>query len=349
LHCDPTSSHYLKLVLDAIFVPTGGDFQNEIAWCYGSGGASKRHFSRKHDILFFYTKGAYYTFNVDGVREPYSSPEKVEFKVIGDKRYQRKNPLGRIPFDWWQMPILTNTAKERLGYPTQKPEALLERIIEASSNEGDTVLDAYCGCGTTIAVAQHLKRKWIGIDITYQAIALILERIEDQFSKEALDAITLDGIPSDIDSAKALAHKQDDRVRKEFEKWSVLTYTNNRAIIHQKKGADGGVDGVAYFLTSHSGNAKIIFQVKSGKVGRGDIAKLRGDMQRESAALAVFITLEHPTGPMIAEAKAAGRYYHEIMDRHYDTIAIMAIQDILDRQRLSIPLNFEVIRSAQRK
>ncbi len=172
-------------------------------------------------------------------------------------------------------------------------------------DEGDTVLDAYCGCGTTIAVAQELNRQWIGIDITYQSIALVLRRLEAQFGKEAVSTITLDGIPRDMASAQALANKKDDRVRKEFEKWAVMTYTGNRAVINEKKGADAGIDGVAYFRTNNTDNAKIILQVKSGGVGRGDIATLHGDMQREAAAMAVLITLQPPTAPMNAEAKAA--------------------------------------------
>ena len=173
------------------------------------------------------------------------------------------------------------SGNEYLGYPTQKPEALLERLILAASNDGDVVLDAYCGCGTTVAVAQRLKRVWTGIDITYQSISLVLRRLEQKFGKVVLNKIVLDGIPRDMNSANALAHKQDDRLRKEFEKWAALTYTNNRAIINDKKGADAGIDAIAYFLTGKSDNAKIIFQVKSGAVKRGDIATLRGDMERE--------------------------------------------------------------------
>lgn len=348
LHCDPTSSHYLKLILDSIFVSQDGEYQNEIAWCYGSGGASKRHFSRKHDTIFFYTKSDDYTFNVDEVREAYSSPHKsMTPKVVGDKEYTKMNPLGRIPFDWWQIPILTNSAKERLGYPTQKPEALLERIIEASSNKGDIVLDAYCGCGTTVAVAERLGRNWIGIDITYQSIALILHRLEGH--GDALDSVILNGIPKDMKSAVALANKQDDRLRKEFEKWAVLTYSSNRARINDKKGADDGIDGVAFFQTSKDENAKIIFQVKSGKVARGDIAKLRGDMEKSGAALGVFITLEQPTKPMIETAKAAGIYTHTLMQRDYDRIQIVTVQDIIEGgKRLNMPMSHEVLKQAEK-
>jgi ubiquinone/menaquinone biosynthesis C-methylase UbiE len=351
LHCDPNASHYLKLVLDAIFVPNGGDFQNELIWSYKSGGASKKRFAKKHDVIFFYTKSKdTWTFNAQKERSYMMHKygfKKSDFQIDTETGLQYSMVFSR---DVLEIPSVGSDTAERLGYPTQKPEALLERIIASSSNEGDIVLDAYCGCGTTIAVAQKLKRKWVGIDITYQSIALMISRLEGQFGQEVLSDITLGGVPSDMASAHALAHKQDDRVRKEFEKWAVLTYTNNRAVINNKKGADGGIDGVAYFLTSTSGNAKIIFQVKSGKVGRGDIAKLHGDMERESAAMAVFITLEPPTTPMIAEAKAAGLYHHEFMDRSYDRIEIVSIQDIIDRKKeLNIPLNYEVIKSAQRK
>jgi hypothetical protein len=236
------------------------------------------------------------------------------------------------------------------GYPTQKPEALLERIIKASSNEGDVVLDAYCGCGTTVAVAQRLNRKWIGMDITYQSISLVLRRLEHKFGKKILDSITTDGIPRDMKSALALAHKKDDRLRKEFEKWAVLTYTNNRAIINEKKGADAGIDAVAYFMTGSKDNAKIIFQVKSGGVKRGDIATLRGDMGREAAALAVLITLEDPSQPMIDEAKKAGHYKHPIMGHSFDTISIVTVNEIVeDEKRLEIPMSLEVVAAAKRQ
>ncbi len=260
------------------------------------------------------------------------------------------NPAGTPVDDVWDIPIINPLSAERLGYPTQKPEALLRRVIAASSNVGDTILDAFCGCGTTVAVAQTLNRRWIGIDITYQSISLILRRLENHFGKEVLTTISLDGIPRDMDSARALANKQDDRVRKEFEKWAVLTYTNNRAVINEKKGADAGIDGIAYFRTNNTDNAKIVLQVKSGGVGRGDIAKLRGDMQREAAAMAIFITLESPTGPMLNEAKGAGLYHHELMGRNYDAIQIMTVKEIVEQgKRLDIPMSLEVLKEAQAK
>ena len=386
LHCDPTASHYLKLMLDSIFIPTGGDYRNEIVWRRTTNSGSSKSIARRYpansDILLFYTKSAEYKFAHS--REEYSDKYKSRFtkqdergfyysdnlktysqerleKLIADNRIEfTSNGKPRVKnylhegkgmiFDniWVDINSLNSQAQERLGYPTQKPEALLERIIQTSTNPGDTVLDAYCGCGTTIAVAQRLGRAWIGMDITYQSISLILRRLEAQFGKQALDTLTLNGIPRDMASAVALSHKKDDRVRKEFEKWAVLTYSNNRAIINEKKGADAGVDGIAYFQTGHEDNAKIIFQVKSGGVGRGDIAKLHSDMLREGAAMAVFLTLEPPTGPMKAEAKGIGTYHHDLMGRSYDKVQIVTVQEIIEEgKRLEIPMSLEVLKKAQ--
>lgn len=347
LHCDPTASHYLKLVLDAVFCSRGGDFQNEIVWSYQTGGASKRRYARKHDIILFYTKSDNFTFNSYAIKEP-----RTEKSI---KRAQNPNgarisadDVNKLPTDVFQISALNPMAIERLGYPTQKPEALLERIIAASTNEGDIVLDAYCGCGTTIAVAERLNRRWIGIDITYQSISLILRRLEAQYGREIISTIYLDGIPKDMNSAYALAHKQDDRVRKEFEKWAVLTYSNNRAIINDKKGGDKGIDGTAFFLTDKDENAKIVFQVKSGNVGRGDVSKLNNDRMREGAELAVFLTLEPPTRGMIDEANSAGVYNHALMGRNYPHIQIVTIEDIVEQhKRLDIPMGLEVLKKAQ--
>ncbi|MCL1893975.1 MAG: restriction endonuclease [Holophagaceae bacterium] len=249
---------------------------------------------------------------------------------------------------WDDLPALHSQDAERLGYPTQKPEALLERIIKASSNEGDVVLDAYCGCGTTVAVAERLKRQWIGIDITYHSVSLILKRLEETF-KGIGKKIILDGVPRDLESATALAEKKDDRLRKEFEKWAVLTYTNNRGIINEKKGADAGIDGEVGFMTGRDENAKMVLQVKSGNVGRGDIAKLNSDMQREGAVLATLITLQKPTAPMLKEAKQIGTYHHTVMGKDYDKIQIVTIEEMLSGKRMELPLAMEVVKAAKSK
>lgn len=362
LHCDPTASHYLKLILDAIFVANGGDYRNEIIWAYESGGRPKQDFGRKHDIIFRYTKSRQWMFNSDDIRLSRQLTRHNHMKRgvdedgrvfhsirSGGKIYKYYDDEGVIPSDvWTEFSHLQQKDPERLGYPTQKPEALLERIIKASSNEGNVVLDAYCGCGTTIAVAERLKRKWIGIDITYQSISLMLRRLEGQYGKAVLDTIILDGIPRDMNSAKALALKKDDRVRKEFEKWAILTYTNNRAIINDKKGGDRGIDGTAFFLTAKDENAKIVFQVKSGAVGRGDISKLNNDRTREGAELGVLLTLEPPTRGMREEANAAGFYQHEMMNQTYPRIQIATIAEMVEQhKRLNIPMSLEVLKKAQ--
>ena len=356
LHCDPTAGHYLKVVLDAIFVANDGVFRNEIIWHYLKWSVEQRQFVHNHDIVYFYSKSddkerVFNTLFVD--RSPSTKKRFGNAKILSshDTRGNRQpsqtegESEGVAMDDVWD---ISRVPPIKQIYPTEKPSLLLERIIRASSNEGDVVLDAYCGCGTTIVVADTLKRKWIGIDITYQSISLILRRFEKEHGVQILTQITTDGIPRDVASAQALAHKRDDRLRKEFEKWAVLTYTNNRAIVNDKKGADGGIDARAFFLVGKKDNAKIIFQVKSGGVSRNDVATLPGDMDRENAALSCLITLEEPTGPMKAEAKAAGLYHHEDMARDYDKITIVTIRQIVeDGQRLNIPMSLEVLKDAQ--
>jgi site-specific DNA-methyltransferase (adenine-specific) len=197
-------------------------------------------------------------------------------------------------------------------------------------------------------VAQGLGRSWVGIDITYQSISLILRRLEKQHGKKILDDIALNGIPEDMESVRALAAKEDDRVRNEFEKWAVLTYSNNRAVVNDKKGADQGIDGTAFFMTGSTDNGKIVFQVKSGKVGRGDISKFNNDRLREEAELGYYITLEPPTQPMVKEAKAAGTYEHIVMGRIYPRIQIVSITEIIEQnKRLDIAMSLEVLRAAK--
>jgi site-specific DNA-methyltransferase (adenine-specific) len=184
LHCDPTASHYLKVVLDEIF---GKDnFRNEIAWCYRGAGYPKNDFGRRHDVIFRYSKSQTYKFNLDSVREEYAETTKERFAhYIGNVRkgkdfgVQTLNPLGKQPDDWWQIQPIAPSSKERTGYPTQKPLALLHRIIKASSNEGDIVFDPFCGCATTCVAAQQLGRKWVGIDIETQAVNILVERLSD--------------------------------------------------------------------------------------------------------------------------------------------------------------------------
>ena len=353
LHCDPTASHYLKLVLDAVFCSQGGDFQNEIIWHYRRWTGDARRFLRMHDVIFFYTKAEKHIFNAQYTQYTEKSLKRKQHyhtRIKGNDVYVTDiDERGVKENDVWLIPVINSQAKERLGYPTQKPEALLEKIISASSNEGDTVLDAYCGCGTTVAVTERLKRNWIGIDITYHSIGLILRRMES-FGENVLKSIKVDGIPRDIDAAKALANRQDDRVRKEFEKWAVLTYTNNRAVINTKKGADKGIDGVVYFATGADTTERMVIQVKSGGVNRSVIATLHGDMERENAKMATLITLDEPTKPMKEEAINAGLYYHPLMGKNYDKIQIVIVRELIEQEkRLELPLSHEVLKTATKQ
>jgi len=346
LHCDPSASHYLKMVMDAIF--GAQNFRNEIVWCYRGAGYPKTDFGKRHDIILRYSKTNDYIFNLDDIREEYAEATKERFKHhIGNIREgkdfgtQTLNPLGKQPDDWWQIQPIAPSAKERLGYPTQKPEALLERIIKASSNEGDWVLDPFCGCGTTVAVAEKLKRKWIGIDITTLAITLIKSRLEKKFPERNLK-IKIDGLPKDLAGARKLAEKN----RFEFEYWA-LGFVN--AIPAQNKtkenmrGADKGIDGIInFYMELNNGEEKVgtaIVQVKSGGVKRNDIATLKGDLEREKAAAGIFITLDQPTKSMVAEAIAAGHFEAKFgpVPKEYPKIQILTIEDLLAHKLPDLP------------
>lgn len=320
LHCDPTASHYLKIVLDTIFGVR--NFQNEVIWHYHSGGATPKRWSRKHDVLLFYSKAENFLFNVQ--REPYNA-------VIAKKRKHLFHPEGKGMDDVFDISILSTVSKERLGYPTQKPETLLERIIKASSNPGDVVLDPFCGCGTTVAVAHKLRRKWIGIDITFLATALIKSRLKKMYRDIEIKVI---GEPEDMSSAYELA-RQD---RFEFEYWA-LGCAEARPAGGKKKGADGGIDGVAYLNDAYGKDLKkIVVQVKSGHVGVGQIRDLRAVVEREKAAMGFFITLEPPTKPMLKEAGSAGVYESPAFyDHDYDKIQIRTIQQLFDGQGFDKP------------
>ena len=381
VHCDSTLSHYLKIILDCIFCESGGDFQNEIVWCYKSRPQSKKHFGKKHDTIFFYTKSDKYTFNWSAVARPLADETIKKYRLIDgtgrryrlqgrgitgspirsakdvDQKWEKSNPelvvrdyldekIGVSLEDWWLIDIINQSAKERLGYPTQKPLALLERIIKASSNEGDLVLDAFCGCGTTVDAAHSLGRKWIGIDITYNSVSLILKRMKDKFGDDIENEIVLSGIPKDIEAASALAHKKDDRLRKEFEKWAILTYTDNHGKINEKKGADQGIDGIAYSVCG-----TVLFSVKSGKVSVKDVRELGNVLEREKASAGILITLEMPTKPMLDEAAKAGTLPNPPglkLTAKFPKLQIVTIQEVMDGVKMNLPLAEEVFKSAKR-
>jgi site-specific DNA-methyltransferase (adenine-specific) len=249
------------------------------------------------------------------------------------------------------MPVINSQAKERLGYPTQKPESLLEQIVKSSSNESDVILDAYCGCGTTVAVAERLGRNWIGIDITYQSIAVVLKRFEEHFPKSK-EQIILNGVPKDFPSAEALAHKQDDRLRKEFEKWAVLTYSNNRAMINEKKGGDKGIDGIGIMLDRKDNKddfKNIIFSVKSNKtLNPAVIRELEGTVNRTESAVGILITL-YEMENLVKESKLCGLYENTMTGQTYPKIEVVNIKQIIDGARMKIPTSLEILKKAELK
>ena len=262
--------------------------------------------------------------------------------------------------DVWDIPFIHPVAKERIGFPTQKPEALIERIIKVSSKEGDVVLDAFCGCGTTVAVAQRLKREWIGIDITFLSVDLIRQRLLDKFYRDTIELnekearekfnqeITIFGIPRDIEGARQLATKTTgDRVRKEFEKWAVFSVGG---VYFEKKGADTGIDGYFYIQDVDESRAlkKIrgLIQVKSGKVGVKDIRDFSHTLDREKSPIGIFVTLENPTKPMFNETSRMPKYTTNL-GKTLQKIYILTIQDIIDDNLPNLPIE-RAIKRAER-
>ena len=388
LHCDPTASHYLKLVLDQIFGPV--NFRNEIVWKRSSAhsdiGQGAKHMGRLHDIIFFYTKGDDYTCNMEflpyneeytGTFYRYTEPDTGRRYRLGDitgpggaakgnpyyeflgvtrywryskERMQELYEQGRIvqakpgavpsykryldemsgvPLQdiWDDIQPVASQAKERLSYQTQKPLPLLERIINYSTNEADVVLDPFCGCGTALVAAQKLNRRWIGIDITHLAIALMRNRLKDSFG---IDAEVV-GEPVDLASAKVLAHQD----RYQFQWWA-LSLIKARPLGEKKQGADKGIDGVIQFIDDPTGKPKrAMVQVKSGHAGVNAIRELKAVAAHD--ALGVFITLEPPTGPMQTEAVGAGFYHSPGWNKDYPKIQILTIEELLHGKFVDMP------------
>jgi len=337
LHCDPTASHYLKLLMDGIFGPA--NFKNEIIWHYRKWPSGKYAFQRNHDVILFYAKSdslkrifhqlfmdrtpsTLKRFGTAKIVSGYDDmgrrlPSKTEDKDSEGVRQDDVWDIGRVP------PI-------KQLFPTQKPELLIERIILAASNEGDTVLDPFCGCGTTIVAAQRLNRRWIGIDITHLSISLIRNRLRDAFGNNV--GYKVIGEPVSLPDAEKLAHEDP----YQFQCWA-LGLVGARPV-EQKKGADRGIDGCLYFHDDTKGikTKQIIFSVKSGKTSVGHIRDLRGVLEREQAEIGVLITLHSPTKPMRVEAKEAGSYESPWGTSHA-RIQLITINELLDNKGIDSP------------
>ena len=388
LHCDPTASHYLKLLLDGVFGPRR--YHNEIVWKRTSAhGDAATSFGDVTDTIFYYAKGdnpiwnrqfvplsddhvaaKYATADIDGrryttrdLRSPSPRPN-LTYDYKGYKphpngwsisrelmeQYDRagllhfpKNPEGRLRLKiylderkgrplqnlWDDVPPINSQAQERLGYPTQKPIALLERIIAASSNTGDVVLDPFCGCGTAIHAAQKLDRQWIGIDVTHLAISLIEKRMKAAFPGIAF---TVEGTPKDLASAEDLAARD----KYQFQWWAV-SMVDAMPYGGKKKGADGGIDGVIYFKPDGKHTEKALVSVKGGDhVGVQMIRDLHSAMEREKAPIGVFITKALPTTPMEREAAAVGRF-EDGFGRTYPRLQILTLAELFQGRKPDIP------------
>lgn len=392
LHCDPTASHYLKLILDHIFSPK--NFRNEIIWERSQPkGHTKLRFSRCHDTIFFYSKSEKSRFNppykehdpgylerfyrhvepetgrrytLDNLLNPHKERPNLTYEfppgsgivrvwrwtkermlkaweegrviipstdgVARYKRYLDEMPGTPIKDVWYDIEHLHGSSREHLGYPTQKPEALLERIIRAGSHEGDLVLDPFCGCGTAVAVAERLKRRWIGIDVTYLAIDLVRKRLKDSFGNELAPYEEI-GLPQDLSSAERLFQLNPFQ----FECWALSTVGARSA--REKKGPDRGIDGIMHLRDEYSGEyKKIILQVKGGHVTVSQIRDLQGVMEREKAELGVFLTLKRPTRQMRQEADAAGSFIDpQFPQQRFPRLQILTVQDILTGKRIAFP------------
>jgi DNA modification methylase len=421
LHCDPTASHYLRMLLDGVFGQQ--NFQNEIIWKRTSAHSGTKRWGPVHDVILFYSKSDQFiwnqifqeyseeyikgfyrnsdkegsfqigdltgagtrsgesgqpwgTFNPTDVGRHWAVPNKILLEIFGKEftewTVQQKldaldaegliywPPKGKVPrFKRYLneqagvpiVDVITDIkpigakAQERLGYPTQKPQALLERIIEASSNPGGIVLDPFCGCGTTIHAAQKLNRKWVGIDVTYLAINLVKRRLRDAFG-EGLE-FEERGQPTDFRSAKRLAELD----KFQFQHWALSLIEARPLREGDGKGADRGVDGLLYFYESQEKREKLIVQVKGGGVKRSDIATLLGDVNNQNAKGGILVTLEKPSKPMREEAVAAGRYTSALWhDKDYPKIQILTVEGLLDgSERVDGPPQMNPFAKAQRE
>jgi site-specific DNA-methyltransferase (adenine-specific) len=392
LHCDPAASHYLKMLMDAIFGPF--NFKNEIVWTRtASKSLMTRRLPSNHDIIFCFQKTPEAKWILEEVFQPYninSLNPKTESKYChrdpDGRRYQlsdltNPNPnrpnltykfLGftkvwrwkkermlaaheaglviqpnpgsiprykryldeqrGLPLDdvWSDIPPLNSQAKERLGYPTQKPEPLLERIIRLSTEKGDLVLDPFCGCGTTVAAAQKLNRRWIGIDITHLAITLMKTRLNDAFGNQVSYRVV--GEPVSIPDAAALAESDPYQFQ-----WWALGLVGARPV-EQKKGADKGIDGKIVFQGEMPGEFdQVLISVKAGHITSNHVRDLRGVVDREKAAIGVLISMESPTKPMHTEGVTAGFYESKMWGKNYPKIQLLTIAELLASKKIDMP------------
>jgi site-specific DNA-methyltransferase (adenine-specific) len=413
LHCDPVASHYLKMLMDAIFGPE--NFTNELIWkrSLPHGNQSKK-FGASHDTILFYKKGEVATWNGSFLphREEYlkqfykfKEQDGRVYRLIScinpnpnrpnltyewngvtkvwkytKERMQRMHDGGLLVYSkqgtpsykgyldsmmgtpmqdiWDDIFPLMGSSSERLGYPTQKPQALLERIINASSNPGDVVLDPFCGCGTTIAAAQALGRPWIGIDITHLAITLIKQRLKDSFGIEQVVRATPSG-KGETAKVGEVAAKYGEAKKRSFHvvgeptsepdaaalavsdpyqfQWWALGLVGARPV-EQKKGADKGIDGRIIFQSDKPGTFEsVILSVKAGKLAATHVRDLKGVLEREKAAIGVLISMQEATSPMKTEAVTAGFYESALWGQKYPKVQLFTVAELLAGKKVEMP------------
>ena len=335
LHCDPTASHYLKGVMDAIF----GDenFRNEIVWGYKGPSSAKRWFPRKHDIILFYGRTVSAFFNPDGARVAYTRVTGTGINSLarGGRTTEEVQALeaayterGKLVEDYWtDFPSSGHMSKhERLGYPTQKPRLLYERMIKASSNKGDIVLDPFCGCGTTIDAAHTLNRRWMGIDITILALDPMRQRLKDRHGLEPSIDYQIEGYPTNMQEVHKFLKEGDKRKYHDFSNWAVTRL----GLKPTRDVGDGGLDGVGYVTLWNPQQMKetdvrILAEVKTG---RSTIAQVRAFchvMDQHKAEIGIFITLKPISQGMRQEAERMGRFTHN--GRRYPRLQFWQIDD----------------------
>lgn len=416
LHCDPTASHYLKIILDAIFGVE--NFRSEIIWKRTSAHNSAKRPGPVHDVIFFYTKSANYTWNAQhtpydedyikkfyryrdtdgrlyrlgdltgaGTRKGETGQVWQGINVTAKGRHWMRPPSaldellreGRIHVPeqggmpqlkryldemegvnlqdvWDDIPPVQSRAKERTGYPTQKPLALLERIILSSSNEGDVVLDPFSGCGTAVTAAHKLNRRWLGIDITHLAITVIKHQLHQQLGILPHQDYQIVGEPQDVASARELAEQN----RHQFEWWAISLVgakpmnSDDDAVApgsraKGKKGADKGIDGFIPFIEINGKPTRVLVSVKSGdNLGVAMVRDLRGTLERENAPMGILITLSTPTKPMLTEASDAGLYESALWQRTFPKLQIITIEELLADKQPKIPPSINPFLTMQR-
>lgn len=362
-HCDPTMSHYIKIILDYIFGIE--NFRNEIIWCYGKWTNVSKSFQQNHDVIFFYSKGQEYSFNrlfdeenirahhlkgyhTNTIHTPNGRKSQIivydESKVTDlllnkyDLVVYRLDQKAVVFPDWWKISIINSQAKERLGYPTQKPEKLIERIILASSNEGDLIADIFLGGGTTISVAEKLNRKWLGVDINLRAIQLTQARLEKLGKFPKIDYV-IEGIPN---SAKALREMVDQNIlgKEKNSKFAlediIVKYYLHDVVGNEIKVGDNSIDG--YFGFEYNGKKRTgIVQVTAG-AGKNHLKSFCSEVGKGTGELGVYISFEDriPKSWYI-EAKSYGKI------GNVDKVQILTFEDLIDnRKQFELPINIRM-------